>query len=92
MKFTKPLVAVLLLLAAASVLAAPANRPCREDIQKLCPDAAGERGAIRACIQENFDQLSEQCQVAVNKRREERRSAGGGQQTPPENAGPRADP
>ena len=85
MNVIKPLVALLLLLAAASVLAAPANRPCREDVQKYCSEVAGERRAIGQCIRENLDEVSEQCRVAVNKRMEERRSGGGGRRNlPPE--------
>ena len=88
MNVIKPLPALLLLLAAASVLAAPANRPCREDVQKYCPEAVGERRAIGQCIRENLDKVSEQCRAAVNKRMEERRSGGGGRRNlPPEGEG-----
>ena len=86
MKFTKPLAAALLLLSAAAVLAAPANRPCREDVQTYCADAAGDRRAIGQCIRENLDKVSEQCRTAVAKRMEERRAGGGGRRNPPAEA------
>ena len=84
MKFTKALAAVLLLLGAASVLAAPADRPCREDVQTYCADAVGDRRAIGQCIRENLDKVSERCRVAVAERMEARRAGGGRRGAPPD--------
>ncbi len=68
MRFTRLMAAVGIILLAVSVLAAPANRPCLEDIQKNCPGTVGDRQAMGQCIRENFDKLSEQCQAAVTRR------------------------
>ena len=83
MKLTRLVAVSLLLLVTAGVLAAPANRPCREDVQKFCSDAVGDRRAIGQCIRENLDDVSEACRAAVSKRMEERRSGGGGRRNPP---------
>ncbi len=87
MKFTRLVTAVGIILITASVLAAPANRPCREDIQKNCSGTIGDRQAMGQCIRENFEKLSEQCQAAVTRRMEERRAAGGRPNTPSEDEG-----
>ena len=69
MKFNSVLIAALVWLAAVPVLAAPAERPCRADIQKHCSDKVGDQQAMGQCVRENFANLSEQCQTALMARR-----------------------
>jgi membrane fusion protein, multidrug efflux system len=42
---------------------------CAADVQKLCADVEGNRGAVRACLQANAEKLSEACRTAVAERR-----------------------
>jgi hypothetical protein len=57
------------------VLAAPvatgeeAERPCRADVKRLCPGAAGGP-AVRACLREHEDALSEACRTRMEAGRE----------------------
>lgn len=52
----------------------PGKRACKADVERLCPDAKGDREAVRQCLVEQRAQLSESCQEDVN-RHEERRQA-----------------
>jgi hypothetical protein len=44
-------------------------RPCEEDAKKLCPDAKPGSGAIRKCLEEHRDQLSEACRQRISQSR-----------------------
>ena len=82
MNTAKTIAAGLALLISAASSAAPAERPCRDDIMKHCQDAIGQREQMRQCVRKNRNQLSEQCQIALSERAQQRR-AGGGSGRPP---------
>ncbi len=44
------------------------ERPCRDDVDRLCPDAKGDRDAVRECLQTHQADLSEACAARVEKR------------------------
>ena len=82
MNTAKTIAAGLALLISTGASAAPAERPCRDDIMKYCQDAIGQREQMRQCVRNNRDQFSEQCQIALSERAQQRR-AGGGSGRPP---------
>ena len=45
----------------------PANA-CKADVARLCPDAQGHKD-IRACMQQNADQVSAECKAQIDARR-----------------------
>lgn len=53
---------------AVALCAAPAARaqrgagPCRQDVQKFCPDAKPGGGALRDCLKQHATELSPACQ------------------------------
>jgi Cysteine rich repeat len=52
------------------VLSAPAaaqQRPCMEDLKKLCPDAKAGTGNALKCLQSHEGQLSDACKARVAK-------------------------
>ena len=71
----RPVFSLLLLagtLCASAALAqstpnAPAN-PCQADVARLCPNAQGHQD-VRACMQQNADQLSAECKARIDARR-----------------------
>ncbi len=66
------LVALLATLAAPVALAqdAPPAHPCSADVARLCPGVQPGRGAIRACLQQNADQLSAECTAHIAQARQ----------------------
>ena len=82
MNTAKTIAAGLALLISAASSAAPAERPCRDDIMKHCQDAIGQREQMRQCIRNNREQFSGQCQIALSERAQQQR-AGGGSGRPP---------
>ena len=56
-------------LAGSAALAqqAPAASPCQADVARLCPNVQPGRGAIRACLQQNTDQLSAECKAHIDQ-------------------------
>lgn len=65
---------VLLLALSAMVLtvsSAPAGArqagPCRQDIQKFCPDAKPGGGAFRDCLEQHKAELSPACQARISE-------------------------
>ena len=48
---------------------APAARPCAADVARLCPDAHG-RADVRACMQQNADQVSAECKARIDQARQ----------------------
>ena len=45
------------------------QRPCAADVARLCPQAQGRAG-MRACLQQNADQLSTECKAHVEQTRQ----------------------
>ena len=43
------------------------KKACGEDIKNVCGDVERGEGRIKACVQENFEQLSPQCQATLKK-------------------------
>lgn len=82
MNAAKTVAAGLALLISAGVGAAPAERPCRDDIMKHCQDLIGQRDEMRQCIRNNRDEFSEQCQIALRERAQRRRAGAGAGQPP----------
>lgn len=48
-------------------------RECRQEIRTLC---GTDRSAMRACLRENYRELSETCQTEIRERMEQRRQSG----------------
>jgi len=42
------------------------ERPCAADVARLCPDAHGRAG-VRACLQQNTDQVSAECKARIEQ-------------------------
>jgi hypothetical protein len=53
------------------------NRPCKADMEKLCPDVHPGRGRISACMKEHKDQLSDGCKANLKNMRAHRAGADG---------------
>ncbi len=83
MNTVKAMTTALALLIAAGAAAAPAERPCRDDLMKYCQSAVGQREEMRQCIRTNYSQLSEQCQTALRERAQQRGTGGSGDRPPP---------
>ena len=41
--------------------------PCRQDIQKFCPDATPGSGAFRNCLEQHKAELSPACQARISE-------------------------
>ena len=50
---------------APSSAPAPTARPCAADVARLCPGAPKGHGAIRQCLEQNADQLSQACTAHI---------------------------
>lgn len=84
-----PFAAATLIAASVAALAMPLTaqqrgerlpRQCMEEIRNLCADdAGGNRGKIRECVREKFNELSDECAAAVRDRAGQRGSAGNAQ-------------
>jgi len=46
----------------------PPPNPCRADVARLCPNAQGHKD-VRACMQQNADQVSAECKAHIEARR-----------------------
>jgi len=42
------------------------QRPCAADVARLCPNAQG-RAELRACLQQNADQVSAECKARIDQ-------------------------
>jgi cysteine rich repeat protein len=42
---------------------------CADDFKKYCAEVKPGNGALRACMQQNFDKLSEACRTGIEERR-----------------------
>jgi hypothetical protein len=64
---TKPLTMKFLILAALVLLAPTAAQiaACAPDARRLCPQHFGNHEAMRACMTEHKNQLSQTCREAV---------------------------
>lgn len=51
------------------------EKACRQDVAKLCPDAEGGK-AIRQCLEQNKDKLSDECTAARAKMKKWRKQQG----------------
>jgi len=47
----------------------PPARPCAADVARLCPNAQG-RQAVHACLQQNADQVSNECKARIDEVRQ----------------------
>lgn len=45
---------------------------CRDDRKKFCPDAGLNEDKIKACLKENYKNLSEPCKQMINEKIEEK--------------------
>jgi hypothetical protein len=58
--------ALLVLLGTASLATAQAARgACQDDVARFCGDAAGDRRAVRDCLREHQEELSQQCKDRI---------------------------
>ena len=57
------------------LVAAPAERPCRDDIMQHCSDRIGQREQMRQCVRANVQKFSEQCQTTLRERRRQNADA-----------------
>jgi hypothetical protein len=48
------------------------QRPCREDLQKLCPDVKPGGPEARKCLKDNLEKLSEGCRQRITAARAQR--------------------
>jgi hypothetical protein len=58
----------LLITALASAVAAPnpaIHAACHEDAKRLCADVFGDPEAVRACMREHHEQLSDKCKATI---------------------------
>ncbi|HQF29848.1 MAG TPA: cysteine rich repeat-containing protein [Hyphomicrobiales bacterium] len=53
-------------LTAALAQQGPVATACGDDIAKLCADKEHGQGALRMCLEENRDKLSEACRAALD--------------------------
>jgi len=60
------LLTVVLTVSAAPAWARPVG-PCRQDIQKFCPNATPGSGAFRDCLEQHKAELSPACQARINE-------------------------
>ncbi|MDJ0788860.1 MAG: cysteine rich repeat-containing protein [Myxococcota bacterium] len=49
---------------------------CHADVMRLCSDVRGQRGAVRRCLAEHKDELTEDCRAQIAQRSEQARSVG----------------
>lgn len=69
----KPLAALLaLLFVAFPAHAEQSRRPCLADIRRVCPNVGLNSTAIRACLAEHADQLSDACRATIRERMQKR--------------------
>ncbi len=54
----------------------PGGGACHADVVRLCSDVRGQRGAVRRCLAEHADDLSEECRAQIAQRGEQARSVG----------------
>jgi hypothetical protein len=53
----------------------PPQRPCAADVARLCPEAQPGRAGVRACLQQNADQLSAECKAHIDRVRQKFQAA-----------------
>jgi|SRR5579862_2921954 len=67
-RFIAPLALLAMMLSPFSAPAwARQAGPCRQDIQKFCPDAKPGTGAFRDCLEQHKAELSPACQARINE-------------------------
>ena len=55
-------------LVCGSAWAAPADRPCKADLEKYCADARGDRDKMGQCMREHFTDFTPACQEKMKER------------------------
>ncbi len=50
-----------------------AGAACKDDVARLCPDATGNRDALRQCLRAHAGELSDGCRTALATARQQRR-------------------
>src|SRR5262245_4284359 len=60
---------VVSILAGAALPTTAQQRPCQEDLKKLCPDVRPGSREARTCLQDNLDKLSDGCRQRVSQAR-----------------------
>lgn len=58
--------ALTLSMAAGVAYAKHGDWPCRQDVQRLCPDITPGPGAFRSCIEQHAGELSPACQERID--------------------------
>lgn len=53
----------------------PPQRPCAVDVARLCPGAQPGRAGVRACLQQNAEQLSAECKAHIDQVRQKFQAA-----------------
>ncbi len=66
------LCAALLVAVVWTAAAMAQQRPCADDVKRLCPEVTPSTGSLRDCLEPHFDSLSPACQKQI--KRTERRS------------------
>lgn len=56
--------------------AGPGGGACHADVMRLCSDVRGQRGAVRGCLAEHADELSEACRAQIAQRGDRARGVG----------------
>jgi hypothetical protein len=73
--------AITLLLTAHTVAVAAPNpaihAACHEDAKRLCADVFGNLEAVRACMREHHEQLSDKCKTTISEVKHGKNSAHG---------------
>lgn len=62
----KTLYFILILFSHESYAAEKNNHACLKDIQKICPNAIGDKRKLMECINENENKLSSECKTKTN--------------------------
>ncbi|UTH74560.1 hypothetical protein [Chromobacterium sp. IIBBL 290-4] len=69
----KKILIALCALGFASTAFAAGDRPCKEDMQKLCAGKKG-REEIKACLIENKDKISPACKAKIEEKAAEKKA------------------
>ncbi len=64
----KILSALCCVLVCGSAFAAPADRPCKADLEKYCAAARGDRAKMGQCMREHFTEFTPACQAKMKER------------------------
>ncbi len=59
-----------------TALGQPGNSSCRDEIRELCPNIERDREAMKQCVQDNLEKLSQGCRQAMEERRQKMEGQG----------------